>query len=141
MLRLVFLLVCALFQMPGYAAEPGYSVSQAYHRDAAAQVSIDDVAKRDFIPYEGPLRLGFESSAVWVELTPISWTSTTDVGDSKNSPILRVGPHSLDHIEVYELVAGQWARQVGGDQHTNKANICPDDYHCFSLSPARLYDG
>ncbi len=135
MLRLVFLLVFVLFQMPGYAVEPGYSVSQAYHLDTAADVSIDAAAKRHFTPYEGTLRLGFESGAVWIELTPISWTSTTDVSDAKNSPILRVGPHSLDHIEVYEFVAGQWARQVGGDQHTNKANICPDDYHCFALSP------
>ncbi|MDO9277412.1 MAG: 7TM-DISM domain-containing protein [Polaromonas sp.] len=137
MLRLVFLVVFALFQMPVSAAEPGYSVSQAYHRDTAADVSIDAVATRHFTPYEGPLRLGFESSAVWIELTPVPWTSPADVGDAKNPPILRVGPHSLDQIEVYEFVAGQWARQLGGDQHTNKANICPDDYHCFALSPMK----
>ncbi len=138
MLRLVFFLVIALFQMPGYTAELGYSVTQAYHRDAAAEVSIATVATRHFIPYEGLLRLGFESDAVWVELrmTPIKAVAT-DFVDAKNPLVLRVGPYSLDRIEVYEYVAGQWTRQVGGDQQAGKSNMCPDDYHCFVLSQAR----
>jgi signal transduction histidine kinase len=60
-----------------------------------------------------------------------------DVVDAKNPLMLRVGPYSLDRIELYEFVAGQWSRQVGGDQQSEKSNLCPDDYHCFGLSPAR----
>jgi len=138
MLRLVVCLVIALFQMPGYAAEPGYSVVKAYHRDSAAEVSIDDLAASRFTPYKGPLRLGFEPSAVWVELTLLPLAATAaDVVDANSPLVLRVGPYSLDRIEVYESVAGQWTRQVGGDQQAKKSNICPDDYHCFVLSPAR----
>ena len=138
MLRLVFLLVIALFQMPGYTAERGYSVSRAYHRDPAADVSIGTATTRQFTPYEGPLRLGFETSAVWVQLTltPLK-VIAANVVDTNNPLILRVGPHSLDRIEVYEFVAGQWTRQVGGDHQSEKTNICPDDYHCFVLSQAR----
>jgi len=138
MLRLVFLFVIAFFQMPGYAAELGYSVTKAYHTDSEADVSIDAVATRHFNPYEGALRLGFERDAVWVELTltPLKGMAN-DVVDAKNPLILRVGPYSLDRIEVYEFVAGQWSRQVGGDQQSEKSNLCPDDYHCFGLSPAR----
>jgi signal transduction histidine kinase len=139
MLRLVFLLVFALFQIPGYAAELGYSVTQAYHRDAAAQVSIDDIATRHFTPYEGPLRLGFEPNAIWVELTlaPLK-AIAAEVGDDKNPLIVRVGPYFLDRIELYEFIAGQWTRQAGGDQQEGRnTRICPDDHHCFVLSQAR----
>ncbi len=138
MLRLVFLLVFALFQMPGYAAEQGYSVTKAYHRDTAADVSINAVATSQFTPYDGPLRLGFEPAAVWVQLTltPLKPIAAKGV-DANNPLILRVGPHSLDRIELYEFIAGQWTRQVGGDQQTATSNICPDDYHCFVLSQGR----
>lgn len=135
MLRLVFLLVIALFQMPGYAAELGYSVTKAYHTDIETDVSIDAVTTRHFSPYAGPLRLGFERGAVWIELTltPLKGIAN-DVVDAKNPLMLRVGPHSLDRIELYEFVAGQWSRQVGGDQQSEKSNLCPDDYHCFGLN-------
>ena len=138
MLRLVFSLVFAFFQMPGYAAELGYSVMQAYHRDAAAQVSIDDVATRHFTPYEGPLRLGFKPDAIWIELSlmPLKVTAT-EFDDAKNPLIVRVGHYSLDRIELYEFIAGQWTRQVGGDLQKDKTSICPDDHHCFVLSQAR----
>jgi len=138
MLRLVFFLVISLLQMPGYAAELGYSVAQAYHREAAAEVSVDTVAAHHFTPYTGLLRLGFEPDAVWVKLTmtPLE-AETTDFVDAQTPLVLRVGPYSLDRIEVYESVAGQWTRQVGGDQQAKKSTVCPDDYHCFVLSQAR----
>ncbi len=139
MLRLFFLCVIALFQMPGYTAELGYSVSRAYQLETSADLSIDALATRRLTPYEGPLRLGFEPSAVWVQLTlsPLK-AIATDIVDAQNPLILRVGPHSLDRIELYEFVAGQWSRQVGGDQQSEKDNICPDDYHCFALNPTRV---
>ena len=138
MLRLVFLWLVTLFQMPAYAAELSYSVTQAYHLDVAAEVSIDTIGTRHFSHYAGPLRLGFQSDPVWVELTLTpSKTVVADFVDAKNPLILRVGPYALDRIEVYEFVAGQWTRQVGGDQQADKSNICPDDHHCFVLSQAR----
>lgn len=138
MLRLVFFLLIALFQMPGYPAELGYSVTQAFHRDAAADASIDTIGLRQFSRYEGSLRLGFEPGAAWIELTltPLN-PNAVDILDAKNPLILRVGPHSLDRIELYEFVAGQWVKQVGGDRQVKKNNICPDDHHCFVLSQAR----
>jgi signal transduction histidine kinase len=138
MLRLVFLWLVTLFQMPAYAAELGYSVTQAFHREVAADVSIDTIGTRHLTPYEGLLRLGFESDAVWIELTLTPLKAITgDAVDAKTPLILRVGPHSLDRIDLYEFVAGQWTRQVSGDQQSKKTNLCPDDHHCFVLSPAR----
>ena len=138
MLRLVFFLLIALFQMPGHPAELGYSVTQAFHRDAAADASINTIGTRQFSRYEGFLRLGFGPGAAWIELTltPLN-PKAVDMVDAKNPLILRVGPHPLDRIELYEFVAGQWVRQVGGDQQAMKNNICPDDHHCFALSQAR----
>ncbi len=138
MLRLVFLFVFALFQITGHAAEQSYSVTQAFHRDVAADASINTIGMRQFSRYEGSLRLGYEPGAAWIELTltPLS-PNTADVVDTKNPLILRVGPYSLDRIELYEFVAGQWTRQVGGDQQVKKTSICPDDHHCFVLSQAR----
>jgi len=137
MLRLVFLLVIALLQLPAYAAELGYSVTQSFHRDAAADASINTIGTRHFSRYEGDLRLGHEPGAAWIELTLTPLTPNANIVETKNPLILRVGPYSLDRIELYEFVAGQWARQVGGDQQAMKDNICPDDYHCFVLSQAR----
>ena len=47
---------------------------------------------------------------------------------------LRVGPHTIDNISLYQQVNGQWQESVAGDQQDSNANHCPDDLYCFELT-------
>lgn len=138
MRRLLVCLLCLLCQWTAQAAHAGLIAEKAYLRDAAGNASVESIAAGDFRAFEGNFQLLFETKPVWVRLK-LQALPQADAGKLNTSgpQVVRVGPHALDHIELYESVAGKWVRQIAGDLHANTRNVCPDDYHCFVLNPDR----
>jgi hypothetical protein len=113
-------------------------LSKAYFKDASGNAGIESLAAADFKPYVGNFQMLFENHPLWLRLTPQP-ASAREVGalDTAGPLVLRVGPHSVDRIELHERVAGQWVRRIAGDKHPKTQSVCPDDYHCFALDPGR----
>jgi signal transduction histidine kinase len=140
MRRLFFCVLCLLCQWTAQAAHAGLIAEKAYIRDAAGNASVESVEAGDFRAFEGNFQMLFETKPVWVRLTLQAAPQTeTDKLSATGPQVLRVGPHALDHIELYERVAGKWVRQIAGDLHANTRRLCPDDYHCFALTPGHSF--
>ena len=141
MRHILFLLFSVIFLLPAQSAQPAQPSafqSKAYFKDASGNAGIESLASADFKPYAGNFQMLFENHPLWFRLTPQP-ASAREVGalDTAGPLVLRVGPHSVDRIELHERVAGQWVRRIAGDQQPKTHNICPDDYHCFALDPGR----
>ena len=140
----LFLLFSVLFVLPVQAVQPAQPaqhsalLSKAYLKDATGNAGIDSLATADFKPYAGNFLMLFENHPLWFRLTPQPASAgALGASDTAGPLVLRVGPHSVDRIELHERVAGQWVRRIAGDKHPKTQSVCPDDYHCFALDPGR----
>ncbi len=138
---ILFLLFSVIFLLPAQSAQPAQLsgfISKAYLKDTSGNAGIESLAAADFKPYAGNFQMFFENHPLWLRLTPQPVPAgAVGAPDTVGPLVLRVGPHSVDSIELYERVAGQWVRQIAGDKHPKTQSICPDDYHCFALHPGR----
>lgn len=132
--KFVFLLSLLLHSL-SWASVPGYDIERAYLHDGQNQTSIDAIAQARFAPFAGDLRLGLQQGATWIRfrISHNDPTGNRAVADAGNPFILRVGPHTLDEIDLYEFVNGSWHISRAGDRQPRGAERCPDNLHCFSL--------
>ncbi len=97
----------------------------------------DALADESFATYNKDLRLGFLDKPVWIKLhirpPDASESSALSPSFSDSAVVLRVGLLSLDTIELFENVNGQWVSQYRGDMVKQKYPACRDDFHCFEL--------
>lgn len=136
MIRLFLLLLFGFLQIPAYAVETGYEVSQSYFNDPAQSLTIETVSSVTFTPLLGDLRQGFQPGYTWVRLqihAPAAAQQVPPVSEV-NPLVLRLGPYVLDEFVLYERVGDRWAVQQGGDRYPRLNRLCPDDLHCFVLA-------
>jgi len=134
-MKKIFFLLLLLFQALAWASVPGYKIERSYFHDGQNQASIDAVFQAEFTPFSGDLRLGLQEGATWIRFNirhddPTGNRAVADVG---NPFILRVGPFTLDEIDLYEKLDGLWQVRRTGDRHPRSVVKCPDDMHCFAL--------
>jgi signal transduction histidine kinase len=138
MRHLFFYLLLALCSLPALSAPLSLVTEKAFFKDTAGSMRIDGIAAGKFSPFKGNFQMIFETSPLWIRLTlEASPAGSADAQNLQGLQVVRVGPHSLDHIELYENVAGKWVQKLAGDTHPNTRKVCPDDHHCFELSPGR----
>ncbi len=141
MKRIIFLLIFFCFLAPSHAATQVLGTERAFLYDPESSLDIETVTAAAFTPYRKDLSLGFKKGAIWIRLviraSPIAEDSKPPLparADTlRDKLVLRVGPHSLDRIEFYEKVEGNWIRQLAGALHPEQTPICLDDFHCFYL--------
>jgi len=130
--RFFYCLLLGMCLLPAMAAAQALSFETAYLYDPTERMQIGDLPGHNMTGYQGDLRMGFQTGAVWIRITTQASPSATGVNDL--APVVRVGPLVLDHVELHEWVKGQWKHQVTGDMqpHPDQAK-CPDDRHCLRL--------
>ena len=137
MRQLLFIFSLFMLPLPGWTITPTPQVSRAYLYDDDHLVTIDSIADAHFTPYDGDLNLGFKNGAAWIRIEvtpPASLPALTSSEAYAGNPLaLRVGPHYLDEITLYEQSAGKWLATRAGDLHSQPATTCADDFHCFIL--------
>lgn len=140
MKRLIFLLTFICFLAPAHAATQEFEVDRAFFYDSTSSLDLETLTAAAFTPYKNDLSLGFKEGTIWIRLvipsSPIAADESAQAvrGNSgREQLVLRVGPHSLDKIQLYEKVAGKWIHQIAGALHAEQTSICLDDFHCFYL--------
>jgi len=108
---------------------------QSYFYDESSNLTIDEVSKLDFQPFNGDLRQGIFDGSTWIKVK-ISKTKDFEKISQDYSVfplVIGIGTFNLDHIVVYESVNGIWSTQEVDHIHLQRPRICNDDLHCFNL--------
>lgn len=149
MKRLWFFLMTLFLLAASQAVASTFDLQSAYLIPSSADIQLNEVVSLQddaFKPFQKNLRLGFEEKPVWIKLriNPLIDSKTESSTEllSDSAVILRVGLLSLDKIELYEQIDGEWVKQFRGDKVKQKYANCLDDFHCFELrsDPKRPVD-
>ena len=116
------------------AQAAGNEPELAYFHDETAGLDIQGVQHKPFKPYDKSLRLGFMRGDTWIRVTQQPDQSDHNVVDGELPLVVRLGPHYLDHVWMYQQLDGRWVAEQQGDLKSKKTDICRDDLFCFTPS-------
>ena len=116
------------------AQAAGNEPELAYFHDETAGLDIQGAQHKPFKPFDKSLRLGFLRGDTWIRVTQQPDQSDHNVVDGELPWVVRVGPHYLDHVWMYQLLDGRWVVEQQGDLKRKKTEICSDDLFCFTPS-------
>ena len=135
----IFLLLLGMVCPIAQATEPVREL--AYFHDETASTDIEEIHQKAFLPFDQSLRLGFVRGDTWIRVTssPVGLDHNLLAGDETR--VIRVGPHYLDHVWMYQWVGQRWVVEKTGDLTRRAADACADDLFCFfpSLSPNQSF--
>lgn len=141
MKRLIFLLLFFCSLTSAFSATQELAIDRSYFHDPESSLTIDTVSTATFTPYRKDLSLGYKKGAIWIRMVIPSLALTDTMldreeasGETVSVPlILRVGPHSLDRIVLFQKDAGKWMQYAAGALTPQSRPICIDDFYCFDL--------
>jgi len=86
-------------------------IAQAVLSDPAGTMTIEQVSKATFTPYfTSAISQGYTASTTWIRL---NIRPPLQAGDPV---VLRVEPHFLDQVDLYEMTQSGWVKSSAGDQ-------------------------
>jgi len=91
-------------------------VQRAYFEDPSNQLTLQEVQSQTLTPYRGVLTRGFSASAFWIRLT-IAPSHEKREALFEQHYLVRVLPHYLDEIALYDPAMGQVKPRFAGDRH------------------------
>ena len=106
-------------------ANGDYILEQAYYEDKTNSLTIEQVKKEQFQPYDGWLAKGYSQSTFWIRLS---------IKPSDSELVTRIRPAYAKHIEVYDGI-NKTPFAVVGAQHPWVESEMPAYSHNFKLSP------
>ena len=91
------------------------TVSMAYYEDLTGSETLASVAEKTLTAFDGDLRPGFGTGAIWIRLLISAPPPHTNrAGDPL---IVRITPTFLDHVAVFQTCDGRVIEQNLGDQY------------------------
>ncbi|MEI7515715.1 MAG: ATP-binding protein [Betaproteobacteria bacterium] len=131
--RRLFLLLLLFYQACTWAE--GFTVARSYVHDEENALTVNAMGHIAWTPYGGDLRLGYTPGTTWVrvDITPSESASGLPAAAVHTPLVMRVGPYSLDHLNLYQRIDGQWTVSTAGDRNRRAPGTCLDDMHCFVL--------
>ena len=103
-----------------------------YIEPAPGSLTIQEATTQDYQPFGGVLNRGFTPTVRWLRLlvqAPVHGTEQV---------VLRVGPHYIRDIQLFEQKDGVWSSRTAGDHFPVTQNTCLDSTYCF---PVTLHAG
>lgn len=105
---------------------------RAIYVDDTQTLGVDEIAGKEFAPFNGLLRRALTPKVRWIRLN-------IDKGAAPEaSAVLVVGPHYLAEITLYERQNGGWVTSVVGDRYPVVQTGCPFGQYCFSIQLDQL---
>lgn len=128
LLRLCFLVLLA----PAQTWAQDLISERAWLEDPQALLTLEEVQKREFSPYQGLLSKGYGSSAIWLRLRidPARYVaegqSTGEMDKNlSQTVVLRLRPPLLDEVALFDPLSPRTEPRVTGDHHPLSADEHP----------------
>ena len=95
---------------------------------APGRLSIEQAISQDYQPFFGVLNRGFTPTIRWLRIQVQAPTHGTE------QVVLRLGPHYISQIELFEQKDGVWTSRLAGDHYPATQNACADNLYCFPVT-------
>lgn len=113
-----FLCACAVLCCTQVLAKDAV-VQKAYFEDPSNQLTLQEVQRQTFVPYASVLTRGFTPSAIWVRLL-VQGSVADPSAVLPDHHVVRVQPHYLDEVALYDPAMGHHAPRYAGDRHVRE---------------------
>jgi len=99
-----------------------------YIEAAPGSLTIQQAVTQDFQPFGVVLNRGLTPTVRWLRIL------VQAPAHGSEQVILRVGPHYIRDIQLYEFKDGIWSSRTAGDHFPVGQNTCADNFYCFPVT-------
>ena len=99
-----------------------------YVEPAPGQLTIEQALTQQYKPFVTVLNREFSPTVRWLRLL----VAAPQQGSEQI--ILRVGPHYIGDIQLFEHQQGTWTSRSAGDRFPINQNACADNTYCFPVT-------
>ena len=95
---------------------------------APGSLTIEQAVTQDYNPFGVVLNRGFTPTIRWLRLL------VQAPAQGSEQVVLRVGPHYIRDIQLFEQKEGVWNSRTAGDHFPVSQNACADHSYCFPVT-------
>lgn len=99
-----------------------------YIEPAPGSLTIQQAVTQDFQPFGFVLNRGLTPTVRWLRVL------VQAPAHGSEQVILRVGPHYLRDIQLFEEKDSIWSSRTAGDHFPVRQNACADSFYCFPIT-------
>jgi signal transduction histidine kinase len=99
-----------------------------YVEPAPGQLTIEQALTQQYKPFVTVLNREFSPTVRWLRLL----VAAPQQGSEQI--VLRVGPHFIGDIQLFEHQQGTWTSRSAGDRFPVNQNTCADNTYCFPVT-------
>ena len=110
-----------------------YIEEQAWFEDQTEQLTLADVQRQNFLPFDGVLNRGFGSAPIWIRLKIRAASPEEFHQISHPDVILRIMPAHLDEVELFDPLSVASTPRRTGDMHAWSGDEFQSHYFNFKL--------
>jgi signal transduction histidine kinase len=99
-----------------------------YVEPAPGQLTIEQALTQQYKPFVTVLNREFSPTVRWLRLL----VAAPQQGSEQI--VLRVGPHFIGDIQLFEHQQGIWTSRSAGDRFSVNQNTCADNTYCFPVT-------
>lgn len=114
-------------QPAGWPPSSALVTEQGLYVDATGSLTIEDVSRQVFKPFNLLLNRSVEPTTRWLKF------KVQASGGQPAPLVLTVGPYFLAELELYYEEGGRWVKQLSGAKHPALQLSCSVGHHCFRL--------
>lgn len=99
-----------------------------YIEPSPGSLTIQQAVTQDYQPFGVVLNRGLTPTVRWLKLL------VQAPAHGQEQLVLRVGPHYIRHIQLFEEKDGVWSSRSAGDHFPVTQNTCADNTYCFPVT-------
>ncbi len=99
-----------------------------YVEPAPGSLTIEQALTQQYKPFATVLNRDFSPTVRWLRLL----VAAPQQGSERI--VLRVGPHYIGDIQLFEYQQGTWTSRSAGDRFPVSQNACADNTYCFPVT-------
>jgi signal transduction histidine kinase len=99
-----------------------------YVEHAPGALTIEQALSQQYKPFATVLNREFSPTVRWLRLL----VAAPQQGSEQ--VVLRIGPHYIGHIQLFEHQQGTWTSRSAGDRFPASQNACADNAYCFPVT-------
>ncbi|WP_439114083.1 7TM-DISM domain-containing protein [Hydrogenophaga sp.] len=112
-----------------------YIEEQAWFEDQTEQLTLAEVQRQEFLPFDGVLNRGFGSAPIWIRIKIRAASPEKLQQESNSDLVLRIMPAHLDEIELFDPLAETSMPRRTGDLHAWSHDEFQSQFFNFKLPP------